>query len=148
MQDIFNSFHEKLRFTVDRFENEVPHFLDIKMLAQGLTIYRKNTNTGQYVHNDSFTPWNYKISWIRSLVTRAKRICSINLLPKEINEIKKFASCNGFPKSISNSIIKRALNKSINEYHTDDDNDIIKCYLNLLYFGRAGEILVKSALER
>ena len=45
VQDMFNSFHDNLRFTVDRFENEVPHFLDIKMSAQGLTIYRKNTHT-------------------------------------------------------------------------------------------------------
>ena len=59
------------------------------MSAQGLTIYRKNTHTGQYVYYDSCTPWNYKISWIRSLVTRAKRICSVNLLTEEINEIKK-----------------------------------------------------------
>ena len=30
VQDMFNSFHENLSFRVDRFENEVPHFLDIK----------------------------------------------------------------------------------------------------------------------
>ena len=48
--DLFNSFHENLRFTEDRFKNEVPHFLDIKMSAQGLTIYRKNSRTGQHVH--------------------------------------------------------------------------------------------------
>ena len=87
VQNLFNSFHKNLRFTVDRFENEVPHLLDIKMSAQGLTIYRKNAHTGQYFHYDSFTPWNYKISWIRSLVTRAKRICSVNMLPEEINEM-------------------------------------------------------------
>ena len=143
VQDMFNSFHENLSFTVDRFENELPHFLDIKMSAQGLTIYRKNTHTGQYVYYDSCTPWNYKISWIRSLVTRAKRICSVNLLPEEIIEIKKLASCNSFPKSISTSIIKRALTKSINEYHTDDNNDTIKIYLHLSYLGRAGEMLKK-----
>ena len=51
--------------------------------------------------------------------------CSVNLLPEEINKIKKFASCNGFPKSISTSIIRHALNKSINDNYTDDDNDII-----------------------
>ena len=56
VQDMFNSFHENLRFTVDRFENEVPHFLDIKMSVQGLAIYCKNTHTGQYIHYDSFTP--------------------------------------------------------------------------------------------
>ena len=117
------------------------------MSAQGLTIYRKNTHTGQYVHYDSFIPWIYKISWIHSFATRAKPICSVSLLPEEINEIKKFASWNGFPKSISTSIIKRALSKSINEYHTDDDNDIIKFYLNLPYFGRTGEILVKKCIR-
>ena len=89
VQDLFNSFHENLRFTVDRFEQELPHFLDIKMSAQSLTIYCKNTYVGQYVHNDSFTPWNNKISWIRSLVTIAKRICNVNLLTEEINETKK-----------------------------------------------------------
>ena len=130
VQNLINSFHKNLRVTVDRFENEMPHFLDIKMSAQGLTIYRKNADTGQYVHYDSFTPWNYEMSWIRSLVRRAKRICSVNLLPEEINKVKKLASWNGFPKSISNSIIKRALNKSINDNHTDGDHDIIKFYLN------------------
>ena len=33
VQDMFNSFHENLSFRVDRFENEVPHFLDIKTSA-------------------------------------------------------------------------------------------------------------------
>ena len=59
---------------------------------------------------------------------------------------KKFASWNGFPKSISTSIIKHALNKSINDYHTDDDN-YIKLYLNLPYFGRVGEMLVKKCIR-
>ena len=63
-------------------------------------------------------------------------------MPEEINEIKRFASSNGFPKSILTSIIKRALNN-----HTDDDNDIIKFYLNLPYFGRAGEMLVKKCIR-
>ena len=52
---MFNSFHKNLSITVDRFENELPHFLDIKISAQGLAIYRKNTHTGQYVYYDSCT---------------------------------------------------------------------------------------------
>ena len=113
--DLFNSFHESQRFTHDRLENEMPDSLNIKMLPQGSTIYRKNTHTGQYVHYDSFAPWNSKISWILSLVRRAKCVCSVNLLPEEINEIKKFTCWNGFPNSMSTSIIKRALHKSIND---------------------------------
>ena len=30
MHNLFNKFDKNLRFTVDRFENEVPHFLDTK----------------------------------------------------------------------------------------------------------------------
>ena len=47
VQNLFNSFEKNLRFTVDRFQNEVPHFLDIKMSGQDLTISRKNPHTGQ-----------------------------------------------------------------------------------------------------
>ena len=34
VQNLVNSFHKNLRFTVDRFENKVRHFLDIKMSAK------------------------------------------------------------------------------------------------------------------
>ena len=30
IHNLFNKFDKNLRFTVDRFENEVPHFLDTK----------------------------------------------------------------------------------------------------------------------
>ena len=60
--------------------------------------------------------------------------------------MKKLASLNGFPKSISTSVIKRVLNKSINDSQTDDDNNIIKFYLSLPYFGSAGVVLVKKCI--
>ena len=56
VQNLFNSFQKNLFSTVDRLKREMPHFLHIKMSTQGLTIYRKNTHTEQYVHYDSFTP--------------------------------------------------------------------------------------------
>ena len=46
VQDLFNTFHKNLHFTVDSFKNEVQHFLNIIMSA--------------HVHYDSFIPWNYK----------------------------------------------------------------------------------------
>ena len=72
-------------------------------------IYHKNTQTGQYTNINSFTLWKWKTSWITSLVVRAKRICCNDNLNKEIRLIKNFASWNGFPKNITNSIIKKAL---------------------------------------
>ena len=67
-------------------------------------------------------------------------------MPEEKNEINKFASWNGFPKSILTLIIKRALNKSFNDNHVDGDNDI-KFYLNLPYFGKAREKKKKKCIR-
>ena len=37
----FNSFHKNLQFTVDTFENKIPHFLDLEIHPDGISIYRK-----------------------------------------------------------------------------------------------------------
>ena len=68
----FNSFNKNLKFTFDTFENCVPHSLDIEICPNGLGIYHKNTQTGQYTNIESFTLWKWKISWITSLTIRAK----------------------------------------------------------------------------
>ena len=41
----FNSFHRNLEFTVDRFDDCIPHFLDLEMHPGGILIYRKETHT-------------------------------------------------------------------------------------------------------
>ena len=69
-------FVNNLGFTVDMFQNEVPHFLDLELPPDGTAIFWKETNTGLYVNLTSFVSWPYRTSWIRSLVARASRICS------------------------------------------------------------------------
>ena len=105
----FNGFHRNLEFTVDKFEHCVPHFLDLEIHRDILSIFRKETHTAQFVHYDSYTKWNHKVAWIRSLTNRAKKLCSSSKLAKELNNIKKFAACNGFPKWIVKSVIRQNL---------------------------------------
>ena len=115
----FNKFDKNLKFTVDKFENETPHFLDLEICPNVLTIFRKNTHTGQYINMDSFILWKWKMTWIESLVDRAKKICPKENLPKEFQLIKKLASWNCYPKNIVNAITKRVLsNKTLS-------NDVI-----------------------
>ena len=83
---------KNLKFTIDLFENEVPHLLHLEMSPNGISIYRKDTNTGLYVNYTSFVPWTHRTAWIRSLVRRALKICSRNKLSEELKLIKKFAS--------------------------------------------------------
>ena len=53
---LLNGFDKNLKFTVDLFENEGPQFLDLEMSQNGISIYRKDTNTGLYVNYTSFVP--------------------------------------------------------------------------------------------
>ena len=106
---LLNGFDKYLKFTIDLFENEVTHFLDLEISPDGISIYRKDTNTGLYVNYTSFVPWSHRTACISSLVTRALKICSIKELSKGLNLIKKFAYWNDFPKYIFNSISRKTL---------------------------------------
>ena len=60
----------------DQFSDDDIHFLDIQILPNGTTVYRKQTHTGQYQHFSSYAPWSRKIAGIRALIHRAHKICS------------------------------------------------------------------------
>ena len=89
---LLNSFDKNLKFIVDLFENEFPHFLDLEMSPDGISIYRKDTYTGLNVNYTSFAPWTHRTAWIKSLVTSALKIFSSNKISQELKLIKKFAS--------------------------------------------------------
>ena len=55
--EAFNAVNKSLKFTVDKFENETPHYLDLEICPNCLTVFWKNTHSGQYIDMDSFTVW-------------------------------------------------------------------------------------------
>ena len=79
---ILNTFHKSIKFTYE---------LEIKIRKNDTletTIYRKSTNNGVYLHWDSFAPKNWKHSTLRSILTRAYKICSTKeLLDEELKRI-------------------------------------------------------------
>ena len=60
IQNLLNKFDPNLRFTIDLFQNEVPHFLDLELSPNGISIFRKNTNTGLSTHFSSYLPWTHR----------------------------------------------------------------------------------------
>ena len=121
------------------------HDLVIFWHPDGITIYRKETHTGQYTHFDSVTTWNHKIAWIRSLISRAKRICSPNKLNAELCNIRRFASYNGFPNRVTHKIIKKVSTEKVKESVSnivEQQDDIL--YFSLPYLGQKGENIVHS----
>ena len=141
----FEKFDSNLKFTYEKFENENPHFLDIEITTTGLKIYRKDTFTGHYTDFNSFVPWNHRISWIRSLVYRTKWLCDRRNFKDGINDVKKFASWNGYPRNIR----KKLIDKFITQTETarperKEDPDETSLWINLPYIGSTGENLVKA----
>ena len=98
----FNSFHNNLQFTVDKFENEDVYFLNLKIMSNGeINIYVKDTNSGLYINYNSYEPWHTKTAWIRALYDRAHKICSNNnLFHKKVACIKNVMSSNSYPHYI------------------------------------------------
>ena len=103
--DIDNSFHPSLNFTVDKFDDGVVHYLDLKIIDYETDIYYKDKHTGQYMHVSSYTLWNIKTIWIKALYKRAIKICSNQkLLDDQMKRILSFMSWNGFPNYASKSL--------------------------------------------
>ena len=146
----FNKFHKNLEFTLDKFEDCVPHFLDLEIHRTGISIYRKDTHTAQFVHYESYTKWSHKIAWIRSLVNRAKRLCTPSKLSNEVKCIKKFAAYNGFPKWIAKNVIRQSLDAPHNHPRekTDENEPTETLYMFLPYNGKQAEAIVKRCKKR
>ena len=141
----FENFDKNLKFTYEKFENENPHFLDIEITSTGLKIYRKDTFTGHYTDFSSFVPWNHRISWIRSLVYRTKRLCDPRNFKDGIKDVNKFASWNGFPRYIRKKLISKFINESeTTRPERKEDPDVIPVWINFPYIGSTGDNLVKT----
>ena len=109
VQDALNNFDKNLNFTVDTFDNVVPHFLDTEIHPNCLSTYCKDTNTGQYTHCNSYFPWRYKTSSIFFLVHQAVNIYDKYRLHAELTGIKDLIAWSGFPKRIGDAIINNKL---------------------------------------
>ena len=143
----FNSFDKSIQLTIDRFEDGVVYFLDIKINGSETDLYYKTTHTGQYCDFSSKTLWKLKISWIKALHDRATKICSSNkLINDQINQIRTFMSWNSYPKYVMNSIIKLLQQKKTAVQK--DDESVIKIWIRLPYLGNKGEELVKTCIHK
>ena len=134
-----------MNFPVDTFNNVAPHFLDIEIHPDGLSNYCKDTNTCQYIHYNSYSPWCYKTSWISSLVHRVVNICDKNKQKAELARIKDLIVRNGFPIRIGDAIINNKFKGlNVNNINNRTNNDFETIWIKIPYLGDKGEQLLKS----
>ena len=140
---ILNTFHKDINFTYELEINNKSSFSDVILIRKNdtleTTIYRKSTNNRVYLHWDSFPPKNWKRSTLRSILTRAYKICSTKeSLDEELRRIKReFIEINGYPKWIVNEFKEEC--KLLNEQYdrniqTDIDSNTVGTTTLCLFF--------------
>ena len=88
-----------MKFTVDKFDEGIVHYLDIKIVDNETDIYYKDTDAGQYMHFSSYAPWRIKTVWVKALFQQALKICSTEeLLNQQIKKIPLL--CHGMDSPI------------------------------------------------
>ena len=112
--DELKKFNCKVQFTYESTTNNTLPFLDclIKRDNEGrlqTKVYRTKTHTGQYLHYTSNQSEHVKIGIIKTLVRRAKIVCSTEeSSTDELDYIKKIR-LNGYPEKLITKTIKQTL---------------------------------------
>ena len=83
---------------------------------------------------------------MRSLITRAKRLCSPGKLNCEIENIKRFAAYNGFPRWVVKSTIQRWNQTSSN--HGEEDDEVPSISLSIPYIGKESEQVIRRTKKK
>ena len=77
---VLNGFHPSIQFTYETEFKSRLSFRDVVIICNGQSIetcvYRKPTNTGIYIHWNSFALIQWKQSTLKTLVCRSYFICS------------------------------------------------------------------------
>ena len=99
-----NALHPALRFTMESEDESRLPFMDVLVQRQNgdlvRSVFRKPTFTGLYTRWDSFSPTHQKIALIRSLVSRARKICSDSMLQDELDTLRGLFIENGYPVDV------------------------------------------------
>ena len=129
-----NKCDKNLRFTVDILQNKAPHFLDLELSPEGITIFRKDTNTGLYVNFASFAPWAYYTSCIRRLAKH------VSVFAQQIN-------CHLKSTSLKDLLINKTLNTlsiTVSSNDASETNNGVTIYFCAPYYGNKGCSLNKA----
>ena len=117
LKDI-NKIHCDIQFTTEFEENNTINFLDVTIERTSRTFntkwHLKKTNTCTYINKMANSPNNYKHSAIRSLITRAYRICStVEDFQKAFQTITYIFTLNGFHFKLLEKIKDQIISKEM-----------------------------------
>ncbi|MCP3666935.1 MAG: hypothetical protein GY696_31320, partial [Gammaproteobacteria bacterium] len=114
--DFINSIHPSIQFTMDAEKDGAIPFLDVLVSSSdghyATSVYRKPTCTNLLVRWESAHPRSVKLGVLKTLVHRARTICSDDrLIQSETRKLKSIFSSNGYPSSIVSRTITQYMSE-------------------------------------
>jgi len=108
----FNSFHTRLKFTLENSDNNQINFLDIKIIIDNhiiiFDLYKKPTSSGRYLNFLSHHPTTHKRGVIFGMVDKTILLSHPRFHQKNLTESIKVLLNNDYPLSfIFNTIRSR-----------------------------------------
>ncbi|KFD53499.1 hypothetical protein M513_05605, partial [Trichuris suis] len=108
-----NLFADTICFTMEIEQHRRLPFLDTLLIRKETNmssqVYRKPTNTDQFVHYMSNHPLGVICGLIIGLVDRAYHLCDPQFLDRELRHIKTVLHRNGYPHRLIDSTVARRL---------------------------------------
>lgn len=110
----FNSYHNKLKFTIEKEENGFIPYLDMKIFREDNKIitdwYSKSVASGRLINYHSTHPNKQKINTATNMITKIIQLSDDKFKNQNIQTIKDMLIKNSYPKNLINSLIDKVMN--------------------------------------
>ncbi|KAG5341193.1 ELOV1 protein, partial [Acromyrmex charruanus] len=125
--ELFNSYHDRLRFTVDFGDENGINFLDVKLMIQEGSIifdmYKKPINLGRYLNYFSNHPLAHKRGVISGQLDRILLLSHPKFHEKNISELIHTLLNNGYPLKFIFSTINNRIKTLENRTNPDQNRE-------------------------
>jgi len=132
--DTFNSFHDRLQFTLEISTNNKINFLDVTIILDEQKIFfdrfEKPTNTGRYINYHSQHPVSHKRSIVYGLVDRTILLSHPTFQEKNLKAIINTLLENCFPLPFIFATINTRIKTLANRTNRDTKNTKILPQIN------------------
>ncbi|KYM98930.1 hypothetical protein ALC62_10346, partial [Cyphomyrmex costatus] len=134
----FNSYHNRIKFTMEEYEDGWMNFLDIKIGIENEKIifylYKKPTNSGRYLNYNSNHPICHKKGTVYSLIDRILLLAHPKFHAKNISELINTLMKNGYPLEFLFATIKSITYQNTSKKKNNiPNNESIDKYFIVLY---------------
>ena len=148
--DKFNSYHNKLQFTIETEKQNKIAFLDLTLHHKNNNIktewYTKETWSSRYLNYNSQHPMSQKKSVIIGLADRAIKLSCPEYRENSIKKAKEALKLNHYPEKLINTIFKERIHKFYNQ-NPQKNTSKKQNYLSLPYIPGLSE-KIKNTFEQ